>query len=219
WFAPLSLVQGVAAAGIGVLGVLAARVGKVALSGHEQLAVGAALIALILLATSVGLHPANHRQRQTPWSLIAAMGVLVLIGGIVVVVALRLANWGSALGAVSGICYAIGDVATKAAIDRDGWVFVALLLLANFVGFCLTQLSFQRGSALATAGVAIVLTSALPIAVAVIVFGEKLPSGPLGPARALALVIAIAAAGVLAASPHRPPGGADGAAPGDEGGA
>jgi hypothetical protein len=202
WFAPLSLVQGVAAGGIGVLAVLVRRAGKVTLGRGEQIAVGAALLALVLLAISLGLHPSEQRHRQTPWSVVLALCVLLVVGGVVVAVAVKLANWGSALGAFGGICYAIGDVATKAAIDRDGWLFVALVVIANVAAFCLMQLSFQRGSALATAGVSTVLTNALPIAVALVVFGERLPPGPLGVVRVIALLTAIAAAGVLASTPR-----------------
>ncbi len=200
WFAPLALVQGVSAAGIGVLALLVSRVGRLRLRPAEQIAVWVSLAALVVIAATAGLHPsAAHRQGAA--AVLVAIGVILVIGGFVALGAARLSNWGSALGALAGICYAAGDVATKAAVDRDGWVFVVLLLAANVLAFVVLQLSFQRGSALGTAGVATVLTNALPIAAALAVFGEGVPPGVAGGLRVAALVAAIAAAGVLAASP------------------
>jgi hypothetical protein len=190
----------VAAAGIGVLALLVSRVGRLRLRPAEQIAVWVSLAALVVIAATAGLHPsAAHRQGAA--AVLVAIGVILVIGGFVALGAARLSNWGSALGALAGICYAAGDVATKAAVDRDGWVFVVLLLAANVLAFVVLQLSFQRGSALGTAGVATVLTNALPIAAALAVFGEGVPPGVAGGLRVAALVAAIAAAGVLAASP------------------
>jgi hypothetical protein len=199
WFAPLWLVQGVAAAGIGVLALLVRCFSKVVLQRGERLAVAVSLVALVLIAGTARVGRfSDHRQSSA--RVLLAMAVILAIGGLVVVVASRLANWGSALGAFGGICYAAGDVATKAAVDRDGWIFVVLLCAANMLAFLVLQLSFQRGSALGTAGVSTVLTNALPIAAAILVFGERLAPGARGVVRVIALAAAVASAGVLAAT-------------------
>jgi hypothetical protein len=62
-------------------------------------------------------------------------------------------------------------------------------------------LGFQRGGALQTAGVATLLTNALPIAAGALVFGEPIPSGPAGVARILAFACVVAGAAFLARAP------------------
>ena len=202
-FAPLSLVQGVAAGGIGVLALLVQVVGQVRLTRGEWLAVEASMLGLVLIAATVGYQPHVHAHNRGIEAVLIALSVLVLLGGLVFATAARLSNWGSALGAVAGVCFAAGDVATKAAIARDGWVFVAVLLVANVLGFVVLQFSFQRGGALATVGVSNLLNNALPIAAGIYVFGERLPHGAVGLARVAAFVATIAGATYLAA---RPPG-------------
>ena len=51
------------------------------------------------------------------------------------------------------------------------------LLACRGLAFVALQLGFQRGSALATAGMATLWTNALPIAAGTILFGESAPSG------------------------------------------
>ena len=203
-FAPLSLVQGVAAGGIGVLALLIQGVGGVKLTRGEWLAVVASMLGLVLIGATVGFQPHVHGHPHHQGAIFLTLGVLAALGGLVFVVAAKLSNWGSALGAVAGVCFAAGDVATKAAIARDGWVFVALLLVLNALGFVALQLSFQRGGALATAGVSSLLNNALPIAAGIVVFGEMLPRGPVGALRVAAFVAAIAGATYLAARPPAP---------------
>lgn len=211
-FAPLALVQGAAAAGIGVIALLVRGAGKRALSGSERFAVAVSLVSLLLIAlTATARQGGDHRQGAG--TVLLALAVIFAIGAVIVLVGARVSNWGSALGAFAGICYAAGDVATKAAVNGDGWAFIPLLLVINIVGFAVLQLSFQRGGALATAGVSTVLTNSLPIAAALAVFGEQLPAGPLGVLRAVALAAAIASAGVLAAASQAHPPGVEAQAP------
>lgn len=206
WFAPLSLVQGVSAGGLGIIAVLVEKVTHVKLSRGEWTAVGASVTALVVIATTVAFAPSTHEQGRSPTTALIAVGVLVALGGIVFAAAATLANWGSALGAVAGVSFAAGDVATKAAIVRDGWVFVGILVVANVLAFVALQLSFQRGGALATLGVSTLLNNALPVAAGIFVFGERLPRGPAGIARIIAFAAAIGGATYLA---RRPAGGDD----------
>src|SRR5262249_10342631 len=64
--------------------------------------------------------------------------------------------------------------------------------------FVALQLGFQRGGALATAGVATLFTNALPILAGTTIFGEGLPAGWTGVARLLAFAGVIAGAASLA---------------------
>ena len=72
------------------------------------------------------------------------------------------------------------------------------MLAAHGLAFVCLQLGFQRGSALATAGVATLLTNALPIAAGIALFHERLPGGALGGLRALAFAAVVVGAAALA---------------------
>jgi hypothetical protein len=60
------------------------------------------------------------------------------------------------------------------------------------------QLGFQRGGALATAGVATLFTNAVPIAAGMVVFGDGIPTGTLGVVRLAAFACVIVGAALLA---------------------
>src|SRR5207253_4900946 len=87
---------------------------------------------------------------------------------------------GAGLGAAAGVLYGAGDVGTKAAVAGGGRLaFVPVLLACHGLAFVALQLGFQRGTALATAGVATLLTNALPIVAGAALFREGLPGGAL----------------------------------------
>jgi hypothetical protein len=110
----------------------------------------------------------------------------------------RLAR-GSGLGVAAGLLYAAGDVGTKVAVHGGGrLVFVPIVLALHGLAFVALQLGFQRGGPLATAGVATLLTNALPIAAGVVLLHETLARGPLGALRVLAFAAVVAAAAALA---------------------
>jgi hypothetical protein len=69
------------------------------------------------------------------------------------------------------------------------------------------QLGFQRGGALATAGVATLFTNALPIAAGALVFAEALPGGAASVLRILAFALTVSGAALLAAPERRPDSG------------
>jgi hypothetical protein len=107
------------------------------------------------------------------------------------------------------VLYAAGDVATKAAVGGGTrLLFVPVLLACHGLAFVALQLAFQRGRRLATAGLAVLWTNALPILAGMVLFGEALPGGWQGGARvaafALVLVGAVALSRVEAASPRVP---------------
>ena len=112
---------------------------------------------------------------------------------------------GAGLGAAAGIMYAAGDVATKAAVF-GGWryAFVPVLLACHGIAFVAMQLAFQRGGALATAGVATVLTNALPILAGTTLFSEGVPSGLAGAARVGAFAAVVVGAALLAQPEPKP---------------
>jgi hypothetical protein len=196
--APLSLVQAVSAGGIGLLALLVRRVGGVHLGARERRGVAVSILGLALLAASLPGHAPHgapgSREAVTAW-LVASVLAAALAGG----PAGRLLAGGAGLGLAAGILYAAGDVATKAAVPGGARLaFVPVVLACHGLAFVALQLAFQRGSALATAGVATLLTNALPIAAGTTVFHEGL--GPVAPLRALSFVCVVIGAALLAGS-------------------
>jgi hypothetical protein len=195
--APLSLVQAVAAGGIGLLALFVWRLTGVELQRYEWVGVGAAVAGLALLALSLGAgHPAGESGSTLAigaWIVCSA----VLAGAAVVAPGLAP---GAGLGAAAGLMYGAGDVATKAATvgGAGRLAFVPVLLACHGLAFVFLQLGFQRGGALATAGVATLLTNALPIAAGIALFHEHVPGGALGAVRLLAFAAVVVGAAALA---------------------
>jgi hypothetical protein len=199
-FAPLSLVQATSAGGVGLLALLV-RLGGVRLAGQDHLGVGASVAGLVLLGLSLpaGVGHAVPPTWRPPlgWALAS-----VLLAGLAVATAPRALRPGAGLAIAAGLLYSAGDVATKAAVDGISPVllFVGLLLVSHGLAFVSLQLSFQRGSALATAGVATLLTNVLPILAGLIVFSEHMPGGAAGVLRGLGFAGTVLGASLLAAT-------------------
>lgn len=199
-FAPLSLVQATSAGGVGLLALLV-RLGGGSLLRPERLAVATSVAGLLLLALSLpaGASHAAAPDWTAPLSWVLAS---MLLAGIAAAPAAAMLRPGAGLAIASGLLYAAGDVATKAAVGRISPVilFAALLLVCHGLAFVALQLSFQRGTALATAGVSTLLTNILPILAGLTVFAEHMPGGPAGIARGLGFAGAVLGATLLAAT-------------------
>lgn len=209
-FGPLSLVQAVSAGGIGLLALLVQRVAHVQLAWHEWLGVGLATGGLALLAVSLAggskSGGSGHWTTVALWVVVAA-AVACLAAGF----GRSALAPGAGLGVAAGLLFAAGDIATKAAVGGGvRLAFVPVLLSCQLLGFVFLQLGFQRGSVIATAGVATLLTNALPIAAGVFVFGDLVPGGALGVLRIAAFVVVTAGAGLLASPEGSKPGMARG---------
>ena len=196
--APLSLVQAASAGGIGVLAFLVGRPGMVRLTRREQIGVGVAITGLGLLGLS--LARGAEQGRSSAWvpllawilgSLVVALLVVRLGGGLL--------GRGASYGAAAGILFAAGDVCTKSVVEGGIRVALAPLMIAAYAaGTLVLQMGFQRGGALTTAGLATMLTNAVPIAAGMTLYDEPLPSGAAGVARVLAFAFVIAGAVFLA---------------------
>lgn len=195
--APLSLVQAVSAGGIGLLALLVWRSGA-RLSRRELTGVALSVCGLLLLGLSLAGTHVDH-TRSSPAVVIAWLAASGLAAAICVAAKPRFLALGAGLGLAAGILYAAGDVATKAAVAGGAAVaFAAAVLGFHGLAFVALQLGFQRGSALATAGVASLFTNALPIVAGTTIFHEGVPSGFEGVARIVAFVSVVLGAAALA---------------------
>lgn len=115
------------------------------------------------------------------------------------------ARYGAAVadGLAGGLFFSNGDIATKVATDGGVRIaFVALLIVGYSLGTALIQVGYQAGAASTVAGLATLVTNALPIAAGTVVLDEPLPTGALGGVRVLAFATVVAGA-VLLSRPAR----------------
>jgi hypothetical protein len=199
-FAPLSLVQAALAGGVGLLALLV-RGGGGSLSRLEWVAVAASVGGLLLLGLSL---PAGTARSALPgWTapLTWALAAMLLAGLAVVAGAVALRP-GAGLAAAAGLLYSAANVATKAAVDRAGplVLFCGLLLACHGLAFVCLQLSFQRGSALATAGVSTLVANTASILAGLIVFSEQVPGSAAGVLRGVGFAGAVLGATMLGAA-------------------
>jgi hypothetical protein len=197
--APLSVVQAASAGGIALLAVLVGRLSRRELAGVVVAASGLVLLGLSLV------HAAAPSGRGAWQSVAIWMGASLAAAGIAAGPAGRFLTGGAGLGIAAGLLYSAGDVGTKAAVGGGARLaFVPALLACHGLAFVAIQLGFQRGSALATAGLASLWTNALPIVAGTLLFSESLPAGPAGVARVAAFACVLAGA-VALARPDAPP--------------
>ena len=209
-FAPLSLVQAASAGGIGLLALLVWKTTGTNLARREWIGVAIAVGGLALLGISLaGERPGGGHGS---WLAVGAwMALSLLAAALAVGPGARLLTTGAGFGVAAGVLYAAGDVGTKAVVGGGVWLIVIPAVLAfHGLAFVALQFGFQRGGALATAGVATLFTNALPILAGVVVYHELLPTGILGVLRVVAFAAVILGAAVLArgASSSPPPAAA-----------
>jgi len=197
--APLSLVQAVAAGGIGILALFAHRAGA-PLSQRDRVAVVLSTGGLLLLAVSLAGGTSAGRPAHVAaiagWLLASvAVSLLGVLGGAALAP-------GAGLGLAAGVLYAAGDVSTKAVFAGGVWlVLVPVILATHGAAFAALQFGFQRGRALATAGTSTLLTNALPIVAGLVVFHEHLPGGVYSLLRITSFVAVVVGAALLAREP------------------
>lgn len=190
--APLALVQAASAGGIGILAVFVSRFKLARLSASERAGVGLSVAGLALLGVSLAGGAGSGGEAS--WAKLglrfagSAAAAAAAVG-----VGRRFLAAGAAFGVATGVAFAAGDVATKATVAGD--LILAPVLIACYgAGTMLLQTGFQRGRALVTAGLATLLTNAIPIAAGMTIFHEPLPDGVFGALRILAFAtVAISA--------------------------
>jgi hypothetical protein len=194
--APLSLVQAVSASGIAILALFTVHGHPRRLARHERLAVLIALIGLALLAGSlVGTTPSSHAPH--PVSVVVWLGASAGAAAALIVVRISLSR-AAALGLAAGLLFANGDISAKLITSGGIWLLALISLVACYAaGTSVLQAAFQQGSALTAAGIATLVTNAVPIAAGFVLFDESLPPGVRGALQIAAFGSIVASAALL----------------------
>jgi hypothetical protein len=196
--APLSLVQSIAAGGIGVLAFASARMAGRRLARREVAGVLLSVLGLVALAVSLTGGKAKEGGGEIG-PILLWLGVTAFVAILLVLVGRRRYGTAVASGIAGGLFFSIGDISTKLATQGGArTAFAVLLLLGYFAGTALLQLGYQAGGALTVAGLATLVTNALPIAAGTVILDEPLPAGFLGAIRAVAFAAVVAGAVLLA---------------------
>lgn len=200
--APLALVQSVAAGGVGILAVVGARLARRRMTRREVAGAGLAMLGLVLLAISLSGGNASDAQGAlgpiVVWlAVTAGIGAFIYAGG------KAFLERGVADGIAGGLFFAVGDISTKVATQGGArLLFVFPLIGGYLLGTSLLQIGYQCSAALTVAGLATLLTNAVPIAAGTVVLGEHVPGGTLGVLRVIAFV-AVTAGAILLARPEQ----------------
>ncbi len=184
-FAPLSLVQAISAGGVGLL-VLFSRAAPGATPPREREGAIIASLGLICVIATLG---AGESSRTATFAAIALLVTTGLAAAALALLALR-HRLTIGLSVAAGLSYGVGDVATKGAVSGTA-VLIPIFLLCHLLGFIATQLAYQRGTLIESAGLSSLLANAIPLIAGVVLFGEAPPGGPLGALRIVGFAAAL----------------------------
>jgi hypothetical protein len=202
--ASLALVQSVAAGGIGLLAFVSSRVAGRRLGGRERNGVLFSILGLAALGVSL-VGGSGEGAKGSTAAIVLWLVVIAAAAVFVVTLGRRMLGVAVVEGIAGGLFFSLGDVSTKVATQGGvRLVFVIPLILGYTLGTWLLQLGYQRGGALTVAGLASLLTNAVPIAAGTIVLDEPVPSGAYGALRILAFA-AVTIGAILLARPEREP--------------
>ena len=200
--APLSLVQSVAAGGIGILAFVSARMSHRRLGRSELAGVWISMVGLLALAVSLA-GGSGEGTGGTTSEILLWLGATAAAAVVALALGRRFGWSGVAYGIAGGLFFSIGDISVK--IATQGGVrtaFAVGVVIGYSLGTFFLQLGYQRSRALTVAGIATLLTNALPIAAGSVVLGEPVPSGGFGALRILAFA-AVTAGAILLARPGK----------------
>jgi hypothetical protein len=201
--APLSLVQSIAAGGVGVLAFVSARTSGRRLTRRESSGAALAVLGLVALATSLA-GGAREGGGGSTTAVLIWLGATCALALVVLSPGQSTLGPAAAAGVAGGLLFSGGDLSTKLATAGGARsAFVVALILAYALATAVLQVGYQSGGALTVAGLATLLADASPIAAAATVLGEPVPSGPLGGLRAFGFV-AVSAGAFLLAQPDDP---------------
>lgn len=207
-FAPLTVVQPALAVGLVLPLAAAARLGD-PVRRRDVWAVAAVIAGVALLVVAAP----PRETRASTWAVVVALAAL---GGVAVLAPLvaRGRARGSALVVAAGLAFSGNAVATKLASDvfaRHAWLvlvaWAVVALVAGVLGTAAETGALQLRSAGGVAAVVFALETAVPVALAPLLFGERWGGSWWGVvARTGGIVLALAgAADLTRAVPHPAP--------------
>src|SRR6266481_7420268 len=175
--ASLALVQTIGAGGIGVLAFLSARLSGRTLGRRELGGVILSVVGLVALGISLAGGSGEGGTGSTA-AIVLWLGATAGAAVLVFLFARKVVGFAVAAAFAAGLFFSIGDISTKVATQGGlHFLFVLTLVLGYTLGTSLLQLGYQSGGALTVAGLATLLTNALPIAAGTFVLDEPVPSG------------------------------------------
>jgi hypothetical protein len=199
--ASIALVQSIGAGGIGLLAYATARATGRRLGARQLSGVCVSILGLVVLSVSLAKN-SGEGGRGSSAAILAWLGTTAALALLALWIGRRSTTPAIAQGIAGGLLFSIGDLSTKLATQGGArFAFVLTLIVGYTLGTSLLQLGYQRGGALTVAGLATLITTALPIAAGTIVLGEPVPSGVLGGLRVFAFVAVTAGAILLAVPP------------------
>jgi hypothetical protein len=204
--APLVVVQPAMAAGLLVLLVLAERMLHESAGRREHLAVGAIVLGVAGAALCAPPRTTTHADWQVLTLVLVALGLASLLPYIMLRFGRSLATV-TMLGA--GLGFAWSGVATKLASDDLAYGHIGVAIAwgvatagASAIATLSEMSALQDRPAIQVAPVVFVIQTAVPVALAPILLGERFTETPLsGAPLAASLAVLLAGAVVLARSP------------------
>jgi drug/metabolite transporter (DMT)-like permease len=198
--APLTLVQSVAAGGIGILAFFSARFSRRRLARHELAGVLLSMVGLLALGVSLAGASGEGSGGSTV-AILLWLGATAAAAVVALAIGRRFGGLAVAAGIAGGLFFAIGDISVKVATQGGiRTAFAVGVIVGYSAGTALLQFGYQRGGALTVAGLATLFTNAVPIAAGTVVLGEPVPSGALGGLR-IAAFAAVTIGAILLARP------------------
>lgn len=196
--APLALVQSIGAGGIGILAFISVRIDHRSLSRRKLTGVVLSVVGLLLLAVSLAGGSGNGTGGSIQ-EILLWLGTSAALALAVLAIGRSRRITAVTNGIAGGILFSIGDISTKMVTQGGARVAFLLTVLVGYAtGTGLIQEGYQAGGALTVAGLATLLTNALPIAAGPVVLHEEVPSGALGVVRLLAFATVTVGAVILA---------------------
>jgi len=200
--APLALVQSIAAGGIGVLAFASARMRRRRLGRHERAGVLVSTFGLLALAISLA-GGTREGTGGSSFEILLWLGATAAAALIALALGRRFGALAVSRGVAGGLFFSIGDISVKVSTQGGARTAFAVGVVVGYsLGTALLQVGYQKGGALVVAGLATLLTNALPIAASTVVLGEPVPAGAYGGLRVLAFA-AVTLGAILLARPDR----------------
>ncbi len=208
--APLSLVQAVISGGLVFLTVLAERVFGFRVGPRQWMGVGLTALGLVLLAVTLPTSGGAHSSYSTAGMIAFESGLLVV--GTLLVFSHKLGasheHHGVLLGTAAGVLFGVSDISIKALTGSVGdggalgllspWFMVAAV--ASIVAFYASARGLQKGEAVPVITLTSAAANVSAISGGIIVFGDPMPSDPVGiVVQCCAFVLVIVAAALTPA--------------------